>query len=85
MKFAEEQGIYAFGQASDMAGLRAQRPADRHRRQLGPLLLERVKAVLDGTWKSGDTWGGIKEGMVVLAPWSKKLPADVVKLAEAAQ
>ena len=44
-----------------------------------------MKAVLDGTWKSGDTWDGIKEGTVVLSPWSKKLPDDVVKLAEAAR
>ena len=33
-----------------------------------------MKAVLDGTWKTGDTWDGIKEGTVVLSPWSKKLP-----------
>jgi len=44
-----------------------------------------VKAVLDGTWKTGDTWDGIKEGTVVLSPWSKKLPDDVVKLAETAR
>jgi simple sugar transport system substrate-binding protein len=44
-----------------------------------------VKALLDGTWKTGDTWDGIKEGTVVIAPWSKKIPADVVKVAEGAR
>ena len=38
MKFAEEKGIYAFGQASDMVPVRPQRAAHRHRRQLEPLL-----------------------------------------------
>ena len=44
-----------------------------------------MKALLDGTWQTSDTWGGIKEGTVALAPWSKKLPDDVVKLAETAR
>ena len=26
--------------------------------------------VLDGTWKSTDTWGGMKDGMVVLSPFT---------------
>ena len=37
-----------------------------------PYDIMRVKAVLDGTWKTGDTWDGIKEGTVVIAPLSKK-------------
>lgn len=85
MKFAEEKGIYAFGQASDMVqfGPNAQLTAivDNWR----PYYITRVNALLDGTWKTGDTWDGIKQGTVVLAPWSKKIPADVVRLAENAR
>ncbi len=40
-----------------------------------------AKAVLDGSWKSHDTWGGIKDGMVVLAPFTN-MPDDVKALAE---
>ena len=40
--------------------------------------VERTKAVLDGTWKSGDTWGGLAAGMVVMAPY-KNMPDDVKK------
>ena len=43
-----------------------------------------AKAVLDGTWKSHDTWGGIKEGMVVLAPFAN-MPDDVKAKAEASK
>ena len=50
-----------------------------------PYYIKRVKAVIDGTWKTGDTWDGIKEGTVVIAPLSKKLPPDVAKLAETAR
>ena len=85
MKFAEEKGIYAFGQASDMApfGPNAQLTAivDNWR----PYYLRRVKALLEGSWKSGDTWDGIAQGTVTLAHWSKKLPDDVVRAASAAR
>jgi simple sugar transport system substrate-binding protein len=45
----------------------------------------RTKAVLDGSWASADTWDGMKEGTVVIAPYSKDVPADVVTLADAVQ
>ena len=37
--------------------------------------------MLDGTWKSEDTWGGLDAGMVVMSPY-KNMPDDVKKLAE---
>jgi simple sugar transport system substrate-binding protein len=85
VKYAEEKGIYAFGQASDMVqfGPNAQLTAivDNWR----PYYIRRVQALLDGTWKTGDVWDGIKEGTVSLSPWSKKIPPDVVALAEKAR
>ncbi|MBL0901079.1 MAG: BMP family ABC transporter substrate-binding protein, partial [Reyranella sp.] len=32
--------------------------------------IKRVKEVMDGSWKSGDVWGGIKDGFVKLAPFN---------------
>ena len=40
-----------------------------------------AKALLDGTWKSHDTWGGIKDGMVVFAPFTN-MPDGVKAMAE---
>jgi len=85
MKFAEEKGIYAFGQASDMAQFGPNAQLTPIVDNWSPYYIKRVKALLDGSWRTSDSWDGIKEGTVVLAPWSKKLPADVVKLAEAAR
>jgi simple sugar transport system substrate-binding protein len=85
MKYAEEKGVMAFGQASNMApfGPNAQLTAIVD--DWNPYYIRRVKALLDGTWKTGDVWDGIAQGTVVLAPWSPKIPADVVKLAETAR
>jgi simple sugar transport system substrate-binding protein len=40
----------------------------------------RAQAVLDGKWKSEDTWGGLDSGMVVMAPYTN-MPDDVKKMA----
>ena len=47
-----------------------------------PYYIERTQAVLDGTWKSGDTWGGLGTKMVVMAPFTN-MPDDVKTMAEA--
>ncbi len=83
MTIAEEKGIFAFGQASDMSkfGPTAQLTAIID--DWDPYYVARTKAVIDGTWTSGNTWDGMKEGMVVLAPFSDKIPADVQAEAQA--
>ena len=41
--------------------------------------------MLDGTWASSDTWDGFKEGTVVISPYNKSVPADVVAEADKIQ
>jgi simple sugar transport system substrate-binding protein len=36
---------------------------------------------MDGSWKSGDTWDGMAQGAVVLAPFTN-MPDDVKAMAE---
>lgn len=81
MQVAQQRGIYAFGQDSDMIkfGPKAQLTAIVN--NWGPYYIKQTKAVLDGTWKSEDTWDGLKEKMVVMAPYTN-MPDDVKKLAE---
>ncbi len=81
IQVAEERGIKAFGQASDMIefGPKAQMTAIVD--NWGDYYIARAKAVIDGTWKSEDTWGGFDQEMVHLAPFTN-LPDDVVAMAE---
>ena len=50
-----------------------------------PYYIARTQAVLDGTWKSEDTFGGFDSGMVKMGPMNANLPADVVSMAKAAE
>ena len=85
MQIAEARGVHAFGQASDMIkfGRKAQLTAIID--DWGPYYIARVKAAMDGTWKSQDTWDGFKPGMVVMAKLSDAIPADVQALANQAR
>jgi basic membrane protein A len=43
----------------------------------GKHYVDRVKAVLDGTWKSEDYWGTLADGAVKLAPYGESVPQEV--------
>jgi basic membrane protein A len=77
MTIAEEKGVYAFGQASNMIDWGPNAQATGIMNDWGPYYVERVQAVLDGTWTSAETLRGVKEGMVKFAPMNNNLPTDV--------
>lgn len=83
MTIAEEKGIYAFGQASDMKQFGPNARLSSIIDNWAPYYIERAQAVLDETWESTDTWHGIKEGMVGIGDFSDKIPAEVQASAEA--
>ena len=80
MQEAEKAGKFAFGQASDMIKFAPKAQMTAIEDNWGPYYIARAKAVLDGTWKSGDTWGGMKDGFVVMSPYTN-VPDDVKKMA----
>jgi basic membrane protein A len=45
--------------------------------QWGAYYTQRVRAVLDGSWKSGNVWGGVKEGMVRVGDFGARVPKAV--------
>jgi basic membrane protein A len=82
MQIAEQRGVHAFSQDSDMIkfGPRAQLSGIVD--NWSGYYIERTKAVIDGTWKSGDVWGGLGTKIVVMAPFTN-MPEDVKTMAEA--
>ena len=82
IQVAEQRGVWAVGQASDMVDFGAKAHLTAIIDDWAPYYVARTKAALEGEWKSTDTWDGLKEGMVQLAAYNKAIPADVVALAE---
>lgn len=81
IQVAAERGIKAFGQASDMIAFGPETQLTSIIDDWGPYYVERVKAVIDGTWEQVDVWGNMADGHVVMAPYTN-MPDDVKALAE---
>lgn len=77
MAAAQERGKMAIAYHSDMRKIApdAQLVAVTH--QWGGYYTQRAKAVLDGTWKSGNLWGGVKEGMIRIGDFGTRVPKAV--------
>ena len=82
LQVAEKRGVFAFGQASDMKSFAPKAQLTAIVDNWSDYYIARVKAAQDGSWKSGDTWDGIKPGMVKMAPYGDAVPEDVRKLAD---
>jgi len=78
MSAAQERGKLAIAYHSDMRKVApdAQLLAVTH--QWGDYYTRRARAVLDGSWKSGAVWGGVKDGMIRVDGFGPKVPKKVV-------
>ncbi|MBL3564291.1 BMP family ABC transporter substrate-binding protein [Rhodovulum sulfidophilum] len=75
---AEKAGnVITFGQASDMSEYAPSPRVSSIIDNWAPYYIERIQAVLDGTWESDDTWDGIGPGMVKIGEISSAVPEDV--------
>lgn len=77
MAAAQERGKLAVAYHSDMRKIApdAQIVAVTH--QWGQYYTQRAQAVLNGTWKSGRVWGGVREGMIKVDGFGSKVPQAV--------
>ena len=83
MQVAEERGVLAIGQASDMGRFGPNAQLTSILDNWGPYYVKRTKAVLDGTWESADSWGGFAAEEVVMSEYMN-MPDDVKAVAEQA-
>ncbi len=80
MQVANQRGARAFGQDSDLIKLGPKAQLTAIVDNWAPYYVSRVQAVLDNTWQSSDTWEGLKDKMIVMAPFTN-MPDDVKTLA----
>ena len=80
---AENEGVIGFGQASDMAQFKDGPRVSSIIDNWAPYYIDRVKAVMDGTWETVQTWDGIDTGMVEIGEITDRVPADIKAEAEA--
>ncbi|MCW7538741.1 BMP family ABC transporter substrate-binding protein [Aquabacterium sp. A7-Y] len=77
---AEEQGAMSIPYHSDMRRLAPQGQLTAVTHHWGRFYTEVAQAVLAGRWRASPAWGGLKDGMVRLAPLHPRVPAEVAAL-----
>lgn len=82
MQIAEEKGIWAVGQASDMRAFGPNAHLVSVVNDWGPYYINQVQAVIDDKWGVRDYWGGMADDVIQLIGFNEKIPADVVAEAE---
>ena len=80
LQVAADRGLKGFGQASDMIKFAPNAQLTSSIDHWDGYYTERVKAAMDGTWKSEDVWKGLDTGMLQMAE-DANMPDDVKKLA----
>jgi simple sugar transport system substrate-binding protein len=82
---AEAKKVYAIAYHSDMSkyGPNAQLTAVTH--HWGDYYTRVARSVVDGKWQQDNVWGGIKDGMIKLAPFNKVVPPDIVAMVKKAE
>ena len=78
MQTADEKGIWAFGQASNMAKYGKNSHATALVNNWSDYYIQRVKEVELGTWREQDIWGGFASGMIQMGPYHNSVDPDII-------
>ena len=73
---AEEKGAFAIGYNTDSPTAAPKAYMTAPIWNWGPYYASQVKAIIDGTWKPENYWGGMKDGVVALAPLTALAPPE---------
>ena len=77
LQTAEKAGVLGFGQASNQYKFAPKAQLTATIDNWSPYYIQKVQDVMDGTWKSGDYFGHMKDDVVQMAPFTN-MP-DTVK------
>ena len=80
---AEASGKFAVGYDSDQTAAAPKAILTCPIWKWGGFYTETVQQVIDGTWQSGQYWGGWQDGIVDLSPITDLVPAEIKTEAEA--
>jgi simple sugar transport system substrate-binding protein len=83
MQAAEEKGVWAISFHSDMSKYAPTKYLTGITHNWGDYFTQVAKDVIAGTHKGGLYFGGLKEGVVKMAPFGPGMPADVAALVRA--
>ena len=82
---AEESGVYVIGYNNDMSHYAPTKCLTSSIWDWSTIYIDIVKKVIEGTWKSEDSWWGMDTGIVKLNPLSADVPENIKVLVKEEQ
>ncbi|MBK4733144.1 BMP family ABC transporter substrate-binding protein [Noviherbaspirillum pedocola] len=79
LQAAEEKGVYAFGWDSDMSSFGPKAHLASAVINWEPYYKQTIQSVLNGSWKNGTTWWGVKENSIDLVNVNPVVPDEAKK------
>ncbi len=79
MQAAEEKGAYGVAFNSDMRAYAPKAILTAPIWNWGPYYVKTVKAVMNGTWKPDQYWGGVSDGIIDIGPYGSMVTEAVKK------
>ncbi|MFO1057721.1 MAG: BMP family ABC transporter substrate-binding protein [Dongiaceae bacterium] len=79
LQVCQQRGVFGFGEASDMINQAPKAQLTALVDNWAGYYTDRIKAAMEGSWKTGDVWGG-SLGMLESAPF-RNMPEDVAAAA----
>ena len=76
LKTAQDKGKRAFGWDSDMTAYGPKAHLASAVINWGPYYIKATRDALEGTWKTGSVWWGVKEGAIDLVSIAEDVPAE---------
>jgi simple sugar transport system substrate-binding protein len=76
LKTAQEKGKRAFGWDSDMTAYGPKAHLGSSIINWAPYYIKATKDVLEGTWTTGQSWWGVKEGAIDIVSIAEDVPAE---------
>jgi simple sugar transport system substrate-binding protein len=83
LQTAEKAGKFGFGWDSDMSKFGPEAHLASAIIEWSPYYKKAVKDALEGTWKSGTSWWGVKEGAIDVVSIAAKVPEETKQKVEA--
>lgn len=83
MQATDARGKFAVGQASDMSRFGPKSHLHSVVNDWSKHYIRSIQSIMDGTWKSRDYWGGMKDGVIVIPKFSDRIPAQTRARAQA--
>ncbi len=81
---AEERGAFSIGYNTDMKAMAPNAYMTAPIWDWGPYYTEQVEKIMNGEWTSEAYWGGMEDGIVKLAEFTKNAPAEASAIVDEA-